>query len=216
MERTSGNVKKAITLAKAASDRREQEFQKQERRFAAQHRKQLSIFVSRSQKEFEKLEILKELQMRRDRDLLSKFLVSPIKLALMRVVEKKKSLLDSLSTYPYEKNFRQTRKKRHINTAMWLFSTPEFINWKESDLSSVFFLTGKRKFTVLFRDYTNSAVVGSGKTILAQVLSSFIFCLLTQSSDRVLLTIFIAKKQDLTAILRLFFPALMISCHSAL
>jgi hypothetical protein len=70
MQSCAKDVKKAIALAKATSDRKEQEFQEQERKLAAKHRKQLSIFASRSQKE---LESAREWQMQRDRDLLSKF-----------------------------------------------------------------------------------------------------------------------------------------------
>jgi hypothetical protein len=55
-------------------------------------------------------------------------------------------LLDSLSTYDYQKNFYQTRKKRYINTAKWLFSITEFTKWKNDEKPSVFFLTGKSKF----------------------------------------------------------------------
>jgi hypothetical protein len=64
------DVKKAIALAKAISDRKEEQSQEQERKLAAKHRRQLSIFASRSQKE---LESARERQMQRDQDLLSKF-----------------------------------------------------------------------------------------------------------------------------------------------
>jgi hypothetical protein len=64
------DVKKAIALAKATSDRKEQELQEQERKLADKHRKHLSIFASRSQKE---LESTREWQRRRDQDILSKF-----------------------------------------------------------------------------------------------------------------------------------------------
>ncbi len=142
------NVKSAIALAKAISDRKEQESQEQERELAAEHRKQFSIFASRSQK---KLERVREWQIQRAQEFLSKFRGRFIDLALIKAGEKKIKLLDSLSTYAYQKNFHQTRKKRQINTAMWLFSTPEFAKWKDGD-SSVFILTGKRKFTVMLRE----------------------------------------------------------------
>jgi len=64
------DVKKAIALAKATSDRQEQELQERERKLADKHRKHLSIFSSRAQEE---LESAREWQRRRDRDLLSKF-----------------------------------------------------------------------------------------------------------------------------------------------
>ncbi|KAL5312949.1 hypothetical protein ACEPPN_019375 [Leptodophora sp. 'Broadleaf-Isolate-01'] len=121
----ANDVKKAIALAKATSDRKEQECQEQERKRAAKHRELLSIFASRSQKEFESA---REWQMQRDQDFLR---------------EKKTKLLDLLSTYAHQINFHQTRKKRHVNTATWLFSTPEFAKWKDSEAASVFILTGK-------------------------------------------------------------------------
>lgn len=140
------DVKKAIALAKATSDRKEQECQEQERKLAARHRNQFTLFTSRSQKEFESA---REWQMQRDQDLLSRVQSSPVNFTLTRTGKKKKKLLDSLSTYPHEMNFHQTRKKRHFNTATWLFSTLEFAKWKDSEAPSVFILTGKRKFTAL-------------------------------------------------------------------
>jgi hypothetical protein len=65
----ANDVKKAIDLAKAISDRKEQEFQEQERKLAAKYRKQLSIVTSRFQKE---LESAREWQLQRDQKLLSK------------------------------------------------------------------------------------------------------------------------------------------------
>jgi hypothetical protein len=140
------DVKDAIALAKAISDRKEQEFQEQERELAVEHRKQFSIFASRSQK---KLENVREWQIQREQELLSRFHGCLTDFTLTRTGEKKMKLLDSLSTYAYQKNFHQTRKKRHINTATWLFSTPEFAKWKDGETPPVFILTGKRKFTAM-------------------------------------------------------------------
>lgn len=64
------DVKKAIALAKATSNRKEEQFQEQERKLAAKHRNEWSIFASRSQKEHERA---REWQMQRDQDLLSNF-----------------------------------------------------------------------------------------------------------------------------------------------
>jgi predicted nucleic acid-binding Zn-ribbon protein len=69
MHNCANDVKKAIDLAKATADRKEQEFQEQERKLAAKHRTQLSIFTSRIQKE---LESATKWQMQRDKELLSK------------------------------------------------------------------------------------------------------------------------------------------------
>ncbi|KAH8680015.1 hypothetical protein BGZ60DRAFT_525207 [Tricladium varicosporioides] len=134
------DVKKAIALAKATTDRQEQELQEQERKLADNHRKHLSIFASRAQKE---LENAREQQRHRAQDLLRK---------------KRMKLLDSLSTYKHQKNFSQARKRRYRNTAMWLFSTIEFTEWKDNEKPLVFFLTGK---------------IGSGKTVLTLVLLLF-------------------------------------------
>ncbi|CZR67042.1 uncharacterized protein PAC_16941 [Phialocephala subalpina] len=65
------DVKKAIALAKATSDRKEQESQEQEREIAAEHRKQFSIFASRSRK---KLECVREWQIQREQELLNETL----------------------------------------------------------------------------------------------------------------------------------------------
>lgn len=147
----SKDVKRAIALAKATSDRKEEEFQEQERKFAAKHRKELSIFAYRSQKE---LESAREWQIQRDLAILSRFLGFIVEIILTRIGENKMKLLDSLSTYAYEANFHQARKKRHLNTATWLLSTQEFTKWKDGEASSVFILTGKRELSpLLSRSY---------------------------------------------------------------
>lgn len=154
------DVKKAIALAKAISDRKEEQSQEQERKLAAKHRSQLSIFASRSQKE---LESARERQMQRDQDLLR---------------EKKIKLLDSLSTYAHQTNFHQTRKKRHVNTATWLFSTPEFAKWKDGETPSVFILNGK---------------LGSGKTVLTSSVIECLHCERTRADE---LTAFVFPRFD--------------------
>lgn len=146
IESCAKDVKRAIALAKATSDRKEQEFQEQERKLATKHRDQWSIFASRSQKEFESA---RQWQIQREQDLLSKFHELSYRSTLTRTGEKKAKLLDSLSTYKNQTSFLQSRKKRHVNTSTWLFSTPEFAKWKDGRTPSVFFLTGKRRFTVL-------------------------------------------------------------------
>ncbi len=143
----ANDVEKAIALAKATSDQKEQEIQEQERKRAAKHRKQLSIFTSRFLKENESA---REWRMQKDQDLLRKFQSFLVDLIISRTGEKKKKLLDSLSTYAHQMNFNQTRKKRHVNTATWLFSTREFVKWEDSKVPSVFILTGKRKSTASF------------------------------------------------------------------
>ncbi|KAH8684390.1 ankyrin repeat-containing domain protein [Tricladium varicosporioides] len=144
------DIKTAIALAKAISDRKEEQFQEQERKLASIHRKQFSIFASQSQREHESF---RKWQVQRDQELLR---------------EKKIKLLDSLSTYKYETGFHQARKKRHVNTATWLFSTPEFVKWKDSQTLSVFVLTGK---------------LGSGKTVLTSSVIEYLHCERTGSNE---------------------------------
>ncbi|KAG9237982.1 hypothetical protein BJ875DRAFT_480792 [Amylocarpus encephaloides] len=81
IQNCANDVKKAIALAKATSDRKEQEFQEQERKRADKHRKLFSIFASQSQKVFDRN---REWQLQRHQDFLR---------------EKKVKLLDTLSTW---------------------------------------------------------------------------------------------------------------------
>ncbi len=146
IERCSKDVEKSIALAKAMYDRREQELQEQERKLAAKTRTKFAIFMTETQKE---LESARQWQIQRDQNLLSRFHDFHVDLTLTMTGEKKMGLLNSLSTYAHQMNFHQTRKKRHINTATWLFSTPEFTKWRDGKVPSVFILTGKRKIIAL-------------------------------------------------------------------
>ena len=116
------DVKKAIALAKVTSDRKEEEFQEQERKFAAKHRKQLSIFASRSQKE---LESARERQMQRDQDLLSKFHGLSYRSYINEDRGEENETPGLFVNVRIPNELPSTRKKRHVNTATWLFSTPE-------------------------------------------------------------------------------------------
>lgn len=73
IESCSKYVKKDIALAIVVSDRKEHEFQEEERKLAAKHRKQFSIFESQTTR---KLESYTEWQLRTDQELLSKDLLS--------------------------------------------------------------------------------------------------------------------------------------------
>jgi hypothetical protein len=75
----ANDVEKAIALAKATSDRKEQKIQEKERKLAAKHRNKLSIFASRSQKE---LEEAREWQIQRDQELLRKVHAPSVDLVL--------------------------------------------------------------------------------------------------------------------------------------
>lgn len=144
IESCANDVKKSIALAKATSDRNEQELQEQERSVAEKHRKELSIFAFRSQKE---LENARDRQLRIDQELNRESHYYLTNIILTKTEKRKMKLLNSLSTYKFKEYFNQARKKRYINTAEWLFSTPQFISWTDSGTPSVFILSGKSKFT---------------------------------------------------------------------
>jgi len=74
IDRCAQDVNEVIALAKATYDRREQEFQKQELDLAAKQRNKLSKLAIQSQGE---LENLKELQIQRDQELISKSYIPP-------------------------------------------------------------------------------------------------------------------------------------------
>ncbi|RDW73430.1 hypothetical protein BP6252_07337 [Coleophoma cylindrospora] len=133
IQRRSSNVKDSIALAKATYDRKSQQFQEDASRLLVKQSSWLSKLTSRNQQD---LEAIREWQLQRVQEILR---------------EKRRRLLDCLSTYKYQLNFHQARKKRHVNTATWLLSTPEFVKWRDDSTSSVFILTGK---------------LGSGKTVL--------------------------------------------------
>ncbi|KAI6775956.1 hypothetical protein HG530_002714 [Fusarium avenaceum] len=65
--------------------------------------------------------------------------------------QKRFRLLRDLSSYDFTSALNRTRNKRHLGTAEWVFKTPEFQEWANSNQSSVLHLTGK---------------IGSGKTVL--------------------------------------------------
>ncbi|KAH7227560.1 hypothetical protein BKA60DRAFT_123301 [Fusarium oxysporum] len=120
-----------IHLVKAQCDREEQQHQNTERQEATNHRKRMLAWTSKSTIEIEALHV----QRRRNAS-----------------EQKRRRLLEELSSFNFTSAFNSTRNKRHIGTAKWVFDTPEFQQWVGIDGPHVLHVTGK---------------IGSGKTVLS-------------------------------------------------
>ncbi|PCD32692.1 hypothetical protein AU210_008935 [Fusarium oxysporum f. sp. radicis-cucumerinum] len=120
-----------IQLVKAQCDREEQRHQNTERQEATNHRKRMLAWTSKSTTEMEALHV----QRRRNAS-----------------EQKRRRLLEELSSFNFTSAFNSTRNKRHIGTAKWVFDTPEFQQWVGIDGPHVLHVTGK---------------IGSGKTVLS-------------------------------------------------
>ncbi|KAI9765585.1 MAG: hypothetical protein M1840_007274 [Geoglossum simile] len=75
--------------------------------------------------------------------------------------EKRKSLLETLSSYNYKTAFKQARGKRCGATCSWLAQTSEFKDWLGDTQSSLFWCYG---------------IPGSGKTVLTASIIDELFC----------------------------------------
>ncbi|VZI10230.1 unnamed protein product [Fusarium fujikuroi] len=116
-----------IQLVKAQCDREEQQLQTTERKEATDHRKRFRAWAA-------EMEIF---QAQRRRDALE---------------QRRRRLLEDLSSFNFTSAFNSTRNKRHIGTAKWVFDTPEFQQWVKFNGPPVLHITGK---------------IGSGKTVLS-------------------------------------------------
>ncbi|KAH7311613.1 hypothetical protein B0I35DRAFT_514361 [Stachybotrys elegans] len=128
------DVKEEIQLAKYNADREEQVLQQKERTSAWKMRKKLERILPTAT---DSLDTIKELELRRER---------------RHTKERIQQLLDRLSTHDYRSPLNEACKKRHPETAEWIFSTAEFVGWRESKQSSVLWCSGK---------------IGAGKTVLS-------------------------------------------------
>ncbi|KAF4497980.1 hypothetical protein FAGAP_5839 [Fusarium agapanthi] len=116
-----------IQLVKAQCDREEQQLQTTERKEATDHRKRFKAWAA-------EMEIF-QAQQRRD-----------------ALEQKRRRLLEDLSSFNFTLAFNSTRNKRHIGTAKWVFDAPEFQQWVKIKGPPVLHVTGK---------------IGSGKTVLS-------------------------------------------------
>ncbi|KAI9770983.1 MAG: hypothetical protein M1840_002687 [Geoglossum simile] len=75
--------------------------------------------------------------------------------------ERRRSLLNTLSSYDYKTAFKQARRKRYSTTCSWLVQTDEFKGWLGDIQSSLFWCYG---------------IPGSGKTVLTTSIIDELFC----------------------------------------
>jgi len=132
LQRCGDEVREEIGLAKARADFQDQELQRKEIEAASGYRHKLKRILSQTG---DNLDTMKEWQLQQDK---------------RRSQERRRRLLDSLSSHDHLPPYKRACKERHCNTAEWAFDTAEFRRWKEGD-SPWIWCSGK---------------IGSGKTIL--------------------------------------------------
>ncbi|KAF5963212.1 hypothetical protein FBULB1_13549 [Fusarium bulbicola] len=110
-----------IQLVKAQCDREEQQLQTTERKEATDHRKRFRAWAAE----------MDVFQAQRRRDALE---------------QKRRRLLEDLSSFNFTSAFNSTRNKRHIGTAKWVFDTPEFRAWIAINGPPVLHVTGKTDY----------------------------------------------------------------------
>ncbi|KAH7163377.1 hypothetical protein B0J13DRAFT_538447 [Dactylonectria estremocensis] len=128
------NVQQDIQLVKAQTDYAEQQSQIKEREEAAENRGQLMTWLAGANTE---LRMFGEEMKRR------------------KTAEKRRRLLQNLSSFNFVTAFINARNKRHKGTTEWVVETPEFQSWRGHPESDILRITGK---------------IGSGKSILASKL----------------------------------------------
>ncbi|KAK1750001.1 ankyrin repeat-containing domain protein, partial [Echria macrotheca] len=126
-------VRREIDLAKAHADRQDQELRRKESEAATGRWRRVQDVLFRTESG---LDTIKEGQLQQDK---------------RRSRERRRQLLDSLSSYEYLPPFKRACKARHCGTAQWVFQTDEFQRWKAGARSPWIWCSGK---------------LGSGKTIL--------------------------------------------------
>lgn len=126
IRQSSQEIEFEASLASKQAQKQESELQAHERSEAVKHRRILlqvrdSFHRSSAEEKASRLEI--------DR---------------RRLKKKKTQALDSLSTYDYQKTYKQTRKECVPGTSKWIFETHEFEAW-EKGTSEGLWCTGKCK-----------------------------------------------------------------------
>ena len=123
-------VRDLASLASKQAQKQENELQARERSEASKHRKiiiKLSDTFHQSNKE--------EKQLR-------------LKITQRRLEKQKLKALNVLSTYDYQKAYRQIRKEVTPGTSRWILDTSEFNSWLEGK-SKVFWCSGKSEYSKL-------------------------------------------------------------------
>ena len=127
--RSSQEVQNEASLASKQAQKQEIELQTQERSDASKYRKILSRLRDDYQKST-KVEDNWRLEIK-----------------LRRLEKMRLEALDALSTYDYQKTYRQIRKECTPGTSTWICENPEFYTWMSGGLKSLWF-TGRCKCTM--------------------------------------------------------------------
>ncbi|KAL8911353.1 MAG: hypothetical protein Q9172_007688 [Xanthocarpia lactea] len=75
-----------------------------------------------------------------------------LKIDRRNLKKKKLQALDSLSTYDYQKTYKQTRKECILGTSDWILEESKFKTWKEGN-SRGLWCSGKCKYLVVVNDF---------------------------------------------------------------
>ncbi|KAK3898976.1 hypothetical protein C8A05DRAFT_46840 [Staphylotrichum tortipilum] len=151
IQRCGDEVREEISLAKARAEFQDQELQKKEREAASGHRRTLRDMLSRTGNG---LETIKELQLQQKDK---------------RRSERRRQLLDSLSSYDRLPPFKRACKERHYNTAQWVFDTAEFCRWKDGP-STWIWCSGKSAFYQTPFPLTHGMPSLSAETVIRSII----------------------------------------------
>ncbi|KAH6621546.1 hypothetical protein B0J18DRAFT_229761 [Chaetomium sp. MPI-SDFR-AT-0129] len=160
IRRCGDEVREEIGLAQAQADFQDQELQKKEREAASGHRRKLGDLLSRTGHD---LETIKGWQLQQEDK---------------RRSERRRQLLDFLSSYDHLSPFKRACKERHCGTAQWIFHTTEFSRWQNGP-SRWIWCSGK---------------IGSGKTILTASAVTHLFACKSNSNE--IVTFFFPQFND--------------------
>ena len=132
ISRLSQEVRDEASIASKQAQKQENELQAKERVDARRYRKIAAIFWDDYHKSKEE-ENNRYLEINR------------------RNLEKKRlEALDALSTYDYQKTFRQIRKECLPDTSIWVCENPEFHAWMSGTAKTLWF-TGRCKYIITHR-----------------------------------------------------------------
>jgi len=148
IQRCGNEVREEIGLAKARADFQDQELQKKEREAASGHRRKIRDMMSRTGHDLETIkgwQLQQQDQRRSGMDLPPLLLVRDSLYLTLSHPERRRQLLDSLSSYDHLPPFKRACKERHRSTAQWVFQTTEFSQWKDGSTPWIW-CSGKSAF----------------------------------------------------------------------
>jgi hypothetical protein len=148
IQRCGDEVREEIGLAKARADFQDQELQKKEREAASGHRRKFRDMLSRTGHDVETIkgwQLQQEDKHRSGMDVPPFLPVRDSSHLTLSHPERRRQLLDSLSSYDHLPPFKRACKERHCSTAQWVFHTTEFSRWKDGS-SPWIWCSGKSAF----------------------------------------------------------------------